>query len=148
MTSLLDPPSEQLEAPDLEHLADDPAEHLREDDERAVPGVTVALSVVSAGLSAAGAAWMIGGIFRGYEARLVGFLGVLLGCGLVFAASRFRSSALSYLVLPASLLLGAVLMSGSSGAGTSPRATACSTITAVFACFKNPDMPGRLFFTA
>ena len=63
---------------------------------------------------------MIGGIFRGNEARLVGMLGVLLGCG-----ARLRghpagaAPRLHYLVLPASLLLGAILMSSASGAGTS-----------------------------
>src|SRR5205085_10633466 len=49
----------------------------------------------------------------------IGFLGVLLGCGLVYAGTRWRSPVLQYLVLPASLLLGAVLMRSASGAGTS-----------------------------
>jgi hypothetical protein len=121
MTSLLDGPADLdvLEAPDLDHLADDPGQHVPEDEERTVSAVTLALAVVSAALSSAGAAWMVGGVFRGYEARLVGFLGVLLGCGLVYAGTRLRSSVLHYLVLPGSLLLGAVLMSSSSGAGTS-----------------------------
>ena len=121
MTSLLDGPADLdvLEAPDLDHLADDPGQHVPEDEERTVSAVTLALAVVSAALSSAGAAWMVGGVFRGYEARLVGFLGVLLGCGLVYAGTRLRSSVLQYLVLPGSLLLGAVLMSSSSGAGTS-----------------------------
>jgi len=121
MTSLLDRPADpgQLEAPDLEHLADDPGAQLPEDEERAVSPVTLALAAVSSALSSAGAAWMIGGLFRGYEARLVGFLAILLGCGLVYVGARVRSSVLHYLVLPAALLLGAVLMSSSSGAGSS-----------------------------
>jgi hypothetical protein len=121
MTSLLDRPEdlEPLETPDLAHLADDPATEEPEDEERALSPVTLTLSAVSSGLSSAGAAWMIGGLFRGYEARLVGLLGILLGCGLVYAGTRLRSPFLSYLVLPAALVLGAVLMSGSSGAGTS-----------------------------
>ncbi len=122
MTSLLDPPadSDVHEAPDLEHLADDPADRLPEEgQERTVAPAALALAVVSAALSSAGAAWMVGGIFRGVEARLVGFLGVLIGCGLVFAGTRLRSAVLQYLVLPAALLAGAVLMSSASGAGTS-----------------------------
>src|SRR3954451_5629322 len=62
---------------------------------------------------------MIGGIFRGAEARLVGFLGVALGAGLIYLGIRFRMRVATYLVLPASLLLGAVLMASASGAGTS-----------------------------
>ena len=121
MTSLMDRPGdlEQLEAPDLEHLADDPGAELPEDEDRALSPVTLTLAVVSSALSSAGAAWMIGGLFRGQQARLVGALGILVGCGLVYAGTRLRSAVLSYLVLPAALLLGAVLMSGSSGAGTS-----------------------------
>ena len=121
MTSLLDRPEDlaRLEAPDLEHLADDPGAQLPDDEARAVSPVTLALAAVSSALSAAGAAWMVGGLFRGFEARLIGLLGVLLGCSLVYLGTRLRSSVLHYLVLPAALLLGAGLMSTSSGAGTS-----------------------------
>ena len=122
MTSILDAPTDldQIEAPDLEHLADDPADHLPEEDQdRSVAPAQLGLAVVSAALSAAGATWMVGGVFRGNEARLVGLLGVLIGCGLVYAGTRFRSAFLQYLVLPAALLAGAVLMSSASGAGTS-----------------------------
>lgn len=81
--------------------------------------VSLLLATVSAALAAGGAAWMIGGLFRGFEARLVGFLGVLLGSGLAYLGARLRSSVIQYLVLPASLLAGAVLMGSASGAGTS-----------------------------
>jgi transglutaminase-like putative cysteine protease len=131
MTSLLDPPVEmpvaEVADPDLPlvdaDLSRDPGGDAGEDGSddapTAVAPAALGLAVVSGALSAAGAAWMIGGTFRGTEARLVGLLGVLLGTTLVFAATRWRSPALQYLVLPASLLLGAVLMSSASGAGTS-----------------------------
>jgi hypothetical protein len=124
MTTLLDAPAE-LERPDgseLDRLAADLVDGGPGDGDGPSDGVAPAalgLAVVSGALSAAGAAWMIGGTFRGSEARLVGFLGVLLGAGLVYAATRWRSPVLQYLVLPASLLVGALLMSSASGAGTS-----------------------------
>ena len=126
MTSLLDAPVDRAtaEAADLDHLDRIDAELGEgsgepEDAPDAVAPAALGLAVVSGALSAAGAAWMIGGIFRGPEARLVGILGVLLGAGLVFAATRWRSAVLQYLVLPLSLLVGAVLMSSASGSGTS-----------------------------
>ena len=67
MTSLLDGRADLdvLEAPDLDHLADDPGQHVPEDEERTVSAVTLALAVVSAALSSAGAAWMVGGVSAG-----------------------------------------------------------------------------------
>ena len=122
MTSLLEsPPEVELPvAPEPDALTDDlgaggPAAEAPD----AVTPAMLGFAVVSGALSAAGAAWMIGGTFRGSEARLVGLLGVLLGTGLVYAGTRWRSPALQYLVLPAALLLGALLMSSASGAGTS-----------------------------
>jgi transglutaminase-like putative cysteine protease len=120
MTTVLEPPdADEPDALDLGELPDD-GDHGPDDAAtNAVSPVTLALCVISAALSASAAAWMIGGIFRGAEARFVGFLGVLVGCGLVYLATRWRSAVLQYLVLPVSLLLGAVLMSSASGAGTS-----------------------------
>jgi hypothetical protein len=88
-------------------------------DEHEVSSVTAALVAVSGSLSALAAAWMVGGLFRGVEARLVGILGVLIGGALSFAATRWRAPLLQYLVFPAALLTGAGLMSSASGAGTS-----------------------------
>ncbi len=126
MTSVLEPvaPPEltpDLRPPALDRLDDLEAERLGsvEEEGESVSTVSLSLSVVSAALSSAGAAWMVGGIFRGPEARLVAFLGVALGVGLVFAATRFRLAVLQYLVLPAALVVGALLMSSVSGAGTS-----------------------------
>lgn len=116
MTAVLDAPQDvDLEIPP--DLDADPERSAETPD--GVAPAALGLAVVSGALSSAGAAWMIGGIFRGPEARLVGLLGVLLGAGLVFAATRWRSAVLQYLVLPASLLVGAVLMSNASGSGTS-----------------------------
>jgi hypothetical protein len=123
MTSLLDQPTDvdHLERPDLEHLDQVDAEPTTHDAEaeQTVSSAALGLATVSAALATTGSAWMIGGMFRGYEARLVGVLGVLLGCGLVYLGTRLRSSVLQYLSLPAALLLGAVLMNSASGAGTS-----------------------------
>lgn len=88
-------------------------------DDREVSPVTATLVAVSGALSALGAAWMVGGMFRGPEAKLVAVLGVLLGGGLSYAATRWRAPLLHYLVLPAAALLGAGLMASSSGRGTS-----------------------------
>jgi hypothetical protein len=122
MTSLLDRPVDTgpAEDPDLDGLDRLDAE-LESGGEApdAVAPAALGLAVVSGALSASAAAWMIGGVFRGPEGRLVGLLGVLIGAGLVFLATRFRSAVLQYLVLPTALLVGAVLMSSSSGAGTS-----------------------------
>lgn len=112
MTTLLEP------SLDLEpELPDVPVEE--EVDAESITGFSLGLAAVSAALSACGAAWMIGGLFRGFEARLVGFLGVLIGTGFVYLATRLRSTVMQYLVLPVALLVGALLMGSASGAGTS-----------------------------
>jgi hypothetical protein len=140
MTTLLDPPlgpaanapgqAEAVTGPDVEHTPaqdglgetappePDGAAPRGEDEQAIAPG-TLALTAASAALAAGGAAWMVGGIFRGAEARLVGFLGVALGASLVYLGIRFRMRVATYLVLPAALVLGAVLMSSASGGGTS-----------------------------
>jgi len=130
MTSTVELPPAESEQPTTVHetLAADqidpvgpsePTDRELEVDEREVSPVTATLVAVSGGLSALGAAWMVGGMFRGPEARLVAILGVLLGGGLSFAATKWRAPVLQYLVLPAALLVGAGLMSSSSGGGTS-----------------------------
>ncbi|HVT75620.1 MAG TPA: transglutaminaseTgpA domain-containing protein [Acidimicrobiales bacterium] len=98
---------------------EDPDETAQELEEGAISAVSLGLAVVSGALSAVGAAWMIGGLFRGSGARLVGVLGVVIGCGLVYLGTRLRSSVVNYLVLPSALVVGALLMGSASGAGTS-----------------------------
>ncbi len=112
MTAVLEP------SLDLEPELPDAPEEVELDTE-SITAASLGLAAVSAALSAAGAAWMIGGLFRGSGARLVGFLGVLIGTGFAYLATRLRSTVLQYLVAPASLLVGAVLMGSASGAGTS-----------------------------
>ena len=114
MTAVLEQPLDLELPPESEPDAPEPDEQ-----DGAVTSVSLGLAAVSAALSGAGAAWMVGGIFRGSEARFVAFLGVLLGTGLVYAGTRLRTPVLQYLVLPAALLAGAVLMGSASGAGTS-----------------------------
>jgi hypothetical protein len=123
MTVTIEPPQQrEAPAPDVEvdGLSTDLAAPAPEQEGPAgVAPVMLALTVVSGALSAGGAAWMIGGVFRGGEARLVAFLGVLLGAGLVFLGTRGRIAVATYLPLPAALLVGALLMGSSSGSGTS-----------------------------
>src|SRR3954467_974582 len=127
MTTLLEPPVETAATTGIDETApvepDESADAggtaADADDDQVVAPVTLALIAISAALAAGGAAWMVGGIFRGAEARLVGFLGVALGAGLVYAGIRFRMRVASYLVLPAALVVGALLMTSASGSGTS-----------------------------
>ena len=130
MTTTIDMPTVASPAPptsDLDQLRDIPpapptndnGDRPDEVDDTEVALVTATLVAVSGALSALGAAWMVGGMFRGGEARFVAILGVLVGGGLSYGAVRWRATLLNYLVLPTALLLGAGLMSGSSGGGTS-----------------------------
>lgn len=88
-----------------------------ENDELAV--ATLGFTAVSALLSGLGAAWMLGGMFRGEQARLVGMLGAIVGATLIYVATRLRSSVLHYAILPLALLLGAALVAPAAGSGTS-----------------------------
>ena len=126
MTTILDTEVDQpatLATADLPDTATEPEEpegERRDDEELAqVSTVQLALVAISATLSALGAAWMVGGMFRGVEARLIAITGVLLGAGLSYAGTRWRANLLHYLVLPLSLLVGAGLMAPASGGGTS-----------------------------
>ena len=84
-----------------------------------IAAATLGFAAVSALLSGFAAAWMIGGMFRGQQARGVGMLGALIGAGLIYAATRWRSTILQFAVLPLTLLLGAALVAPAAGAGTS-----------------------------
>ncbi|MDP9101734.1 MAG: transglutaminase-like domain-containing protein [Actinomycetota bacterium] len=124
MTSLLDRPVDTVvhETPDLDLLRSADAVVAgsgtpREDTD--VSGAVLGMCSLSAALSGTAAAWMLGGIFRGQQARVVAGLGVLLGVGLVYLGLRLRSTLLQYAVIPAALLLGAALVAPAAGAGTS-----------------------------
>jgi len=111
--------SESSDEPSVADLLAHHVPSVEEGQDDAVTPAALGFAVVSGFLSSAGAAWMIGGMFRGFEARLIGLLGVAVGAGFIFVGTRYRSSILQYLVLPASLVLGAVLMGSATGAGTS-----------------------------
>jgi hypothetical protein len=134
MTTTLDHPvaTEELEptapptpAPDLEPVAEQQPEPpsgdtaADEDFDDSLAPATVGFAAVSALLSGFGAAWMVGGMFRGEQARLVGMLGALVGAALIYAATRWRSAVLQFAVLPVTLLLGAALVAPAAGGGTS-----------------------------
>jgi hypothetical protein len=70
-------------------------------------------------LSVAAAAWMSAGVFRGWLPRVVGMLGALIGVGIITFSFRSRRPAfMQYMVLPAALLLGAILVAPDAGGGT------------------------------
>jgi hypothetical protein len=74
---------------------------------------------ISVFLSVSAAAWMSAGVFRGWFARLVAVLGALVGVGIItFSFRSKRPSTIQYLVLPAALVLGAVLVVPAAGGGT------------------------------
>jgi hypothetical protein len=77
------------------------------------PPVNTTTAVLAAALSSSAAAWMVGGLFRDFSAHLVALLGVLVGAGFLLLASRGgRLGLLQYLVAPAAILLGVVLVAG------------------------------------
>jgi hypothetical protein len=73
----------------------------------------------AAALSASGAGWMVGGMFRGALPRAICLLGALLGSGLATLALRTRRPApLLYLVVPVSALAGGVLIAPEATGGS------------------------------
>jgi len=69
------------------------------------------LSGLAVFLASSSAAWMSAGVFRGVFPRVVGVLGTLLGVGLVTYSLRTRRpSIIQYLVLPAAIVAGALLV--------------------------------------
>ena len=83
------------------------------------PPVPLLQTSIAAALAAAGAAWMIGGVFRGWGARGTGVFAALLGAALGYATYRWRRPSLQFLVLPVALLVGAALVAPDAHAGTS-----------------------------
>lgn len=79
-----------------------------------------ATAVFAAAASAAAAAWMVGGLFKGFTAHLISLLGVAIGAGLVLIArkgGRYRIA--EFLVIPTALVVGAALLLPETRAGTS-----------------------------
>jgi len=82
------------------------------------PPINPTLTAAAAMLASAGAAWVVGGIFRDFSAHLVGLLGVLVGGGIVVLTMRRPGGAyLQFLVIPAAALVGAVLVALDSHTG-------------------------------
>jgi hypothetical protein len=107
------PPEKEVRPPEPRVIAasDDPRE--------AWP--TVLMTGISVFLSVAAAAWMSAGVFRGLFPRFVAIVAALLGVGLItFSFRTRRPSFVQYLVLPAALVLGAVLAAAGSRGGNVP----------------------------
>lgn len=74
------------------------------------PPASPTLIAVAAGLSAAASAWMVGGLFREFSARLVALTGVAVGTGIVVLSHRLRrGTALQWLTAPIAILVGVLL---------------------------------------
>jgi hypothetical protein len=83
------------------------------------PPVNPLTTSIAAFLSTASAAWVVGGLFTGIQARLVGILGGLIGAGFVALANRGRrGAALQYFALPLAMVVGAVLVIPDATGGT------------------------------
>jgi hypothetical protein len=75
------------------------------------PPINPTLTIAGAMLASAAAAWAVGGVFRDFSAHLVGLLGVVIGGGILLVTSRRRGGAyLELSVIPAAVLVGAVLV--------------------------------------
>ena len=81
---------------------------------RSVPGA----AVIATGFASAAAAWMVGGLFKGIDAYVIGFLGVVIGTGLMYLARRGGTYRIAeYLALPLSALVGVLLLIPDTGDG-------------------------------
>jgi hypothetical protein len=105
-------PLSQQHEPDSDEAGDGAGE-----DDRSF--VSPFLASSAAFLATAGAGWMLGGVFTGTFARLVGVTAALLGAGMVWASHKTRTPvALQFLVLPLSVVVGAILVAPDATGGT------------------------------
>lgn len=74
---------------------------------------------LAAGLSTAAAAWMVGGIFNGWDARVVGLLAGALGAGMGYAIYRFQRPSLQFLLPAIGVFIGAIVVAPDAHAGSS-----------------------------
>lgn len=83
------------------------------------PPVTPLVASGAAFLATAAAGWMLGGIFVGSFARVVGVAAALLGAGMVWVSHRTRTPVvIQFLVLPIAVILGGVLVAPDATGGT------------------------------
>lgn len=81
-------------------------------------------------LSTAAAGWMLGGIFSGSFARVVGILGACIGAGCCFLATRARKPSVpQFMALPAAIGLGVVLTYQDTTSSTNPLTLVIQAIT-------------------
>ena len=79
----------------------------------------VVLVCVAAGLAAAGAGWMLAGVFDSMAARVLALVAAALGASLVVVSHQLRRpSSVQYLALPVALLLGAAVVLPDAGSGS------------------------------
>ncbi len=82
--------------------------------------VNRATAALAAGLSAAGAAWMVSSMFRDFSAHLVALGGAVLGTGIVLLSFRIRRGTwLQYTLVPAAVLVALVLVAPDARGGSS-----------------------------
>ena len=82
--------------------------------------VSLLVAAVVAGFGAAAVAWMVGGVFTGWTARLLGLGGAAVGATAAGLSYRSRLTTLiQFLILPLLLVVGAVLVMPYTGGGSS-----------------------------
>lgn len=92
---------------------------LSAEQEAAEAPISPLLASSAAFFSTAAAGWMLGGVFTGDLARLVGLTSALLGAGMVWVSYRTRTPViLQFLVLPVAVVLGAILVAPDATGGT------------------------------
>lgn len=99
--------------------AEAPEPRSADDEVQAESPVSPLLASGSAFLATAAAGWMLGGVFAGDFARIVGLVSALLGAGMVWASYRTRTPVVvQFLVLPIAVIGGAALVAPDATGGT------------------------------
>src|SRR5690242_18275726 len=83
------------------------------------PQIPLLQTAIAAGLSAGAAAWMVGGIFRGPEPRIIGLAAAFAGSGFGYALYRFRRPVLQFVTPLVAVIIGAALVAPDAHTGTS-----------------------------
>jgi hypothetical protein len=91
-----------------------PPPGFEEQGEHPVPVLT---TVGAAALACGAAAWLVAGVFRGLLPQAVALAGVVIGAGLVWLSYRFKKEFVQYLVVPAAVVAGLVVIAPSATGG-------------------------------